>query len=140
VNTNALAVAVAAKAAGISGMRGASPLLPDTIPASPWSIVGAHSATFEMDSANRSRVRYTFPIRCYVERTNDAARTASLVNDLVDAFVLAYSTGLTYGATVAEGRITGWNTDLFAEVGSALYQVIELTLFVLVFDTTAHTP
>jgi hypothetical protein len=62
------------------------------------------------------------------------------VNDLVDAFVTAYRNGLTLGGTVTEARITAWNTDLYAEVGSALYQVVEFTLLVVVTDTTGHTP
>ena len=42
MNTNALATAVAAKGVAIAGMRGTSATTPDTIPASPWLIVGAH--------------------------------------------------------------------------------------------------
>ena len=138
MNTNALATAVAAKAVSITGMRGTSAVVPDTIPASPWLIVGSHSATYE--AGNMDRIRYTFPLRCYVERTADAGRTETTINDLVDAFVTAYRNGLTYGGTVAEGRITGWNTDLYADVGESKYQVVEFTLFVLVTDVTGHTP
>jgi len=138
MNTNALATAVALKGAGIAGLRGYSAVVPDTIPASPWLIVGSHAATYE--AGNMDKVRYTFPLRCYVERTSDSARTQTTINTLVDGFVTAYRNGLTYGGTVAEGRITNWNTDLYAEVGNASYQVVEFTLFVLVLDTSGHTP
>lgn len=138
MNTNALATAIAAKASTISALRGRSAVVPDTIPASPWLVVGSHSATYE--AGNMDRIRYTFPLRVYVERQADAGRTEVIVNDLVDAFVTAYRNGLTYGATVAEGRITAWDTNLYAEVGQATYQVIELSLFVLVTDTSGHTP
>lgn len=138
MDTNALATAIAAKAATIATLRGQSAVIPDTIPASPWLIVGSHSATYE--AGNMDRVRYTFPLRCYVERTADAGRTQTTVNGLVDAFVTAYRNGLTYGGTIAEGKITGWNTDLYAEVGDGFYQVIEFTFAVLVTDTSGHTP
>jgi len=138
MNTNALATAIAAKAVGIAGMRGSSAVVPETIAATPWVIVGSHSATYE--AGNMDRIRYTFPLRCYVERTADSGRTETIINDLVDAFVTAYRNGLTYGGTVAEGRITGWNTDLYASIGDSLYQVIEFSLFVLVTDVTGHTP
>lgn len=137
MNTNALATAVAAKAAGITGLRGYSAAVPDTIPASPWLIVGSHSATTELSGTVTT---FTFPLRCYVERTSDSARTQVIVNDLVDDFVAAYWDGLTYGGTIAVGRITGWNTDLYAEVGQADYQVVEFTFTALVRDTTVHTP
>jgi hypothetical protein len=138
MNTNAVCTAVAAKAAGIAGMRGTSALLPDTIPSSPWLIVGSHAAAY--DAGPMDHIHYTFPLRCYVERAPDSARTQATVNDLVDAFVTAYRNGLTLGGTVTEARITAWNTDLYAEVGSALYQVVEFTLLVVVTDTTGHTP
>lgn len=138
MNTNALATAVAAKAATVTALRGYSAVVPDTIPASPWLIVGSHSAAYE--AGPMDRIRYTFPLRVYVERTADAGRTQTIVNGLVDDMVTAYRNGLTYGGTVAEGRITGWNTDLYAEVGDGFYQVVEFTLFVLVLDTSAHTP
>ena len=137
MNTNALATAVAAKAAGITAIRGSSAVVPDTIPASPWLIVGSHAASAELGGW---KITYTFPLRCYVERAADSARTGVIVNDLVDDFVAAYWNGLTYGGTVAEGRITSWNTDLYTEVGEAFYQVIEFTLQVVVVDTTVHTP
>ena len=138
MNTNALATAIAAKAAGIATMRGTSATVPDTIPATPWAVVGPHSATFE--AGPMAKVRYTFPIRCYVQRSSSAQRVQVAANDLVDAFVVAFRDGLTYGGTVAEGRITSWDTDLYTEIGEASYQVIEFSLFVLVLDTTGHTP
>jgi hypothetical protein len=138
MNTAALSTAIAAKASTIVGLRGYSGALPETLPASPWLIVGSHRATYE--AGNMDKIRYTFPLRCYVERTADAARTQTTINGMVDAFVTAYRNGLTYGSTVAEGRITGWNTDLYTEVGEASYQVVEFTLTVLVIDVTGHTP
>lgn len=138
MNTNALATAIAAKAAAIAGMRGTSAVTPETIPATPWTVVGPHSAAYE--AGPMDKVRYTFPLRCYVQRTSSAERVQVTANDLVDAFVTAFRNGLTYGGTVAEGRITSWDTDLYATVGEAEYQVIEFSLFVLVIDTTGHTP
>jgi hypothetical protein len=138
MNTNALATAIAAKAAAIATMRGTSATVPDTIPATPWAVVGPHSATY--DAGPMDKIRYTFPIRCYVQRTSSAERVQVAANDLVDAFVAAYRNGLTYGGTVAVGRIQSWDTDLYAEIGEAAYQVIEFSLFVLVLDTTGHTP
>lgn len=138
MNTNALCTAVAAKASTVTALRGYSAVVPDTIPSSPWLIVGSHSATYE--AGNMDKIRYTFPLRVYVERAADSARTQVVVNDLVDAMVTAYRNGLTYGGTVAEARVTAWNTDLYVEVGGALYQVVEFTLFALVLDTAGHTP
>ncbi len=136
MNTNALATAIVAKAAGITAMRGASDTVPDTIPASPWTVLGSNAGTIE----GGYRINYTFPLRCYVERTADAGRVAHTVNDLVDAFVAAYRDGLTLSGTVAESRITAWNSDLYAEVGKSEYQVIEFSLLVVLLDMAPHTP
>ena len=84
-------------------------------------------------------INYTFPIRCYVERTSNADTVAATVNDLVDAFVVAYEKGITLGGTVAQAQITGWNTDLYAEIGEASYQVIEFTLTALLRESSDYT-
>lgn len=138
MNTNALCAAVAVKAAAAAGIRGASALLPDTIPGSPWAVVGPHRATYS--AGNMDRIDYTFPIGVYVERTADDARAEAIINNLVDAFVTAFRNGLTYGGTVAEGRITGWDTNLYAEVGGVRYWVVEFSLAVTVLDMSGHTP
>jgi hypothetical protein len=138
MNTNALATAVAAKATSVTGVRGSSAAVPDTIPASPWVVVGPHSGTIE--AGNMDRIRYTFPLRAYVQRTADDARTQTAINDLVDAMITGYRNGLTYGGTTADCHVTAWNTDLYAEVGEAFYQVVEFTMTALVIDTSGHTP
>ena len=104
--------------------------------ASTISLAGATTTIARLPETpvKMDKIRYTFPIRCYVERTADAGRESATINGLVDAFVTAYRNGLTYGGTVAEGRITAWNTDLYAEVGQSRYRVVEFTLFVLVLD------
>jgi hypothetical protein len=136
MNTNTLAAAVVAKAAGIAGMRGTSPTAPDTIPASPWTIVGAHQAV--MDGIT---THITFPLRVYVERVTDDARTQAVVNDLVDAMVAAYWDGITIGGTVAQARIVAWNTDLWnPDIGGVAYQVPEFTLVVTILNFNPHTP
>lgn len=140
MNTNAVAVAVAAKAAGVAGIRGTSPRPPDKIPSSPWAIVGSHQAVNSGGNIGQRSIRYTFPVRVYVERTSDADRVAATINDLVDAFVVAYEAGITLGGTVTQAQITAWNTDLYAEVADAEYQVIEFTLTVLVQEASGYTP
>ena len=140
MNTNAVCTAVAAKAVGIAGVRGASSVVPETIPAAPWVIVGSHSATSGGGTMGRRRIDYTFPLRCYVERTADAGRTETMVNDLVDAFVNAYEAGINYGGTATEGRITSWNTDLYASIGGSDYQVIEFSLSMRVDESSNFSP
>ena len=140
MNTNAVCVAVAAKAAGVGGIRGTSPRPPDKIPSSPWAIVGSHSADSSGGTIGMRYIEYTFPILVYVERTADAERTSAIVNDLVDAFVVAFEAGITLGGTVARAAITGWKTDLYAEVAEASYQVIDFTLSVVVQEASAYTP
>jgi len=140
MNTNAICVAVAAKAAGVAGIRGTSPRPPDTIPASPWAVVGSHHAESAGGTLGRRRIDYTFPIHAYVERTADADQTSTVINNLVDAFVVAFEAGITLSGTVAKAEIVQWNTDLYAEVGQAQYQVIDFTLSVLVQEPSAFTP
>jgi hypothetical protein len=140
MNTNAVCVAVAAKASGVAGIRGSSPRPPDKIPSSPWAVVGSHQAASTGGNLGMRNIHYTFPIHVYVERTADADRTSAVVNDLVDAFVVAFEAGITLGGTVARAAIDGWNTDLYAEVAEASYQVIDFTLSVVVQEASAYTP
>ncbi len=137
MSTQAIAAAVAAKTAAVTGMRGASANTINALPASPWAVVGNHRGTFEAGAFEE--MTYTFTMHTFVERTGDDDQTQATVNDLLDAIIAAFRSGITLGTTVAQTRITAWNTDLYQETATAKYQVLETTLEILVKSGRTYT-
>ena len=120
---------IAAIAATVTGVVGTSANVPETIPATPWAIVGNHHATFAAGA--NERIDYTFPVRFYVERVASDAQTSTVINGLIDAMMVAFRTGMTLGGIVDGLYITDWNSDLYAEVGGSRYQVLEANVHVI---------
>ncbi len=137
MNTQAVAAGIAARVATITTVRGASATPSDAVPASPWAVVGNHHGTLEAGSFER--VTYIFPLRIYVERTADDARTGAIVNGLVDELVAAFRSGITLGAVVAQTRVTDWDTGTYVETDEAAYQCLDANIEVLVASGQSYT-
>jgi hypothetical protein len=129
--------AVVAKAATITGMRGTSAKMPDSIGATPWTVVGPHSG--ELSPGSWEKYVYSFPLYCYLERTADDARTQAILNDLLDAFIIAYRSGISLGGTVAQTLVRSWNTDRYTEISTSKFQILELTVETTVVGGQTYT-
>lgn len=138
LNPNDIAGFIANKAAGISGVRGASPNSIDTIPGTPWAYVGAvHQGSIIPGSWERTRMDY--PLRLLIARTADAARNDQTVNSFVASFIAAFRSQGTESATVASTVITYFSTDYSETVGGEDYDGIEFTVEVVVNSAVGYT-
>ena len=139
MDVNAIANYIATKAGGISGIRGASGQSVDTIPAAPYVVVGAvHQGSIIPGSWERTRM--DFPVRLFIARTADAARTDSTVNSFVNAFIAEFRTQGTESGAVASTVITYFSTDYEETVGGEDYDGIEFTVEVVVNSAVGYTP
>lgn len=139
MDVDAIASFIATKAAGVAGVRGASPRPIDTLPATPYAVVSPVRSG-SVIPGSWERVHMTFPLRLYVARTADASRTASLVNGFVAAFIAAFRAGGTESSTVSSTLITSWDTDVYEEVGAELYQCVDFAIEVVSTSAAGYTP
>lgn len=138
MDIDAIASFLATKAAGVAGVRGASARPVDTLPGTPYAVVGAVRSG-SIIPGSWERVHMTFPVRLYVARTSDAARTASTVNGFVDSFIGAFRTGGSESGTVSSTLITSWDTDVYEQVGAELYQCVDFDIEVVVTSAAGYT-
>lgn len=127
--TNDVCDAVALKAGGIAGMAGTSARAPETIPSSPWMVVGSHSAVYTPGNPRESIV-YQFPLRLYVERLGDDADTLTTTNDLIELVIAAFAVNVTLagGQNTTSCFIRSWDTNKWDTIGSAMYQATDFRL------------
>lgn len=137
---NAIAQWVATTAQGAdSRIRGSSPYPLDTIPGTPYAVVGPPPQTTVIHGS-WERVHIGFPLRIYVGRIADASRNSQLVTGMVGNLIAAFRLGGTEGGTVASSLLDDIKTDIYEEIGSERYQVIDATVNVVVNDATGYTP
>lgn len=135
MSTNDIASDLAAQCTNI--VRAVSPVPVDGIGPSPFAMVADHEGTIE--PGNWERIDYLFPVNVYVERTADDARTAETLNDLLDALIAAFRTGIKLAGTVSQALLIGWKTDAYTETETARYKVLQLTVRVTVAQGRAYT-
>jgi hypothetical protein len=132
VDLNLIAQNVAAVASSISGVRGASPWEVDTIPATPYAVVGMSRA--QIIPGDRQVTNMTMPLRLYVERIADSARDAKTTNTYVATFVTTFAKDQSLAAAVTDSYIAAWDSDVFYAIGGALYAAVDFTLSVTVHE------
>lgn len=138
--TNDIAAAVAAKVGAVSGMRGCSPRDPDTLPATPWAVLGLPKVT--VSAGSWERIDLAFPLRVYAARVSDDPRVTAGVYDQFDLLLDALRTGISYGLSgsgVAQGLLDDVDFDRFWEIGGETYQGFEGTLTVTVAAGRTYT-
>ena len=120
--------AIIAKAAGVNGIRGAFPRVPETIPATPAVVLG--QMTWTTIPGDRERTTYTFDLLLYVERTSTDDRVISTTDDLVDLIQAAYASGITLGqgGQTTQCVIRGGSSNEWVSIGEALYLVTKFQL------------
>lgn len=143
---NLVAQALATKAAGISGMAGASPTPIDSLNAPPWAVVGPPKGQLFQPGAEE-RMFLVYPIRVYVARLASSDRDQVAINDFTDLFILGWrdtsagGLGITLGlaGTVMEALLLSWDTDKFATVGQEEYAVVDFVCRVEVARQATYT-
>lgn len=138
-DVSTIAQFVATKAAGVSGIRGASPSPVDTLPGTPYAVVQP-VRTGSVIPGSWERVHMTFPLRIYIGRIADAVRTQGLINPFVNDVLAAFRTSGTESGTVASTLVTTWESDLYEVVGSETYQVLQFEVEVIVNNAVGYTP
>ena len=137
---NAIAQWVATTAQGADPqIRGSSPEPLDTIPGTPYAVVGPPGEITVLHGS-WERVHIPYPLRVYVGRLADASRSTKTVNSMIGNLIAAFRLGGTEGGTVASSLLDGIRSDLYEDLGSERYQVIDATVNVVVNDATGYTP
>ena len=106
----AIADAVAAKFAGITGIRGASAEVPDAIGFTPYVVVFPPNGTLSRP-LSQDVVETDFPCHLYLDRPGDTGRTLQKVYPYIQSVVTAWRTGITLGAIVTESFVESWEVD-----------------------------
>ncbi len=139
MDVNAIAQFIANKAAGVSGVRGASPGPVDTIPATPYAVVlPVQDGSIIPGSWERRRMH--FPVWLLIGRVADAARNQSSINGYVENMLATYRTSGTESGTVASTVVTTYRTDQYVTVGAEDYQFLEFIVEVVVNSSAGYTP
>lgn len=131
------ATSVVGGTATITTMRGSSPTPLSTLPAAPWTVIGPPKG--QITPAMEEVLHITFPMRIYTGKLASDDRTQHDTNEWLDAFLLAYRTGITLGGIVSEATIRTWNTDVFYEINGEPYQAVDFTVEVWTTRATTYT-
>jgi len=139
MDANAIATWISNTAAGVLGIRGASPTPLDSIPVTPYAVVGPIAGATVIPGS-WERVHLPYPLRIYVGRISGAGRDDNLVLSLVNGLIAAFRFGGTESGTVASSLLTHFDTALMEELGGTAYRVIDATVEVVVNSGSGYTP
>ena len=136
---NLVATALAADASAVATISGASATPVDTLPNTPYVVIGPPRGTIITGSWERLFIVY--PMHLFYARTSTADRDQVALNDLVDLFISGFRTGITQGvAGVVEAVIASWDTNKVQDVGGESYQLVEFLICVEVDRAATYTP
>lgn len=136
--TNTTATNLASALAAISGVRGASSVPPDTIPGTPYCVVGAPKG--KLTPGSWEIIEYTFPVDYLIARTSSEDRDQKTINDALDAVIAAFRSGITLSGAVDYALIDTFDTEKFYKgPGNEDYQSIQFTVQVLVATGETYT-
>ncbi len=135
---NQIATGLAALAASVTGMTGCSPVPVETIPNTPYGVIGPPKGSL-LQPGSWERLLLQYPMRIYVCRVGTPDRDQVVVSDLVDLFLVTFRTGIELGTIVTEAIIKTWDTDRFYTVGGEDYQAIDWLVGVEVERPATYT-
>lgn len=132
--TNSIASALATKLAAVSGMVGAAPTGTDTVPDTPYAVLGPAHGLLDPGSWETEVVE--FPLTVFVSAIVEEQDSLAAAYDLKDAIQTALRSGISLGlggSGVAQSLLTEWTTDgVYTEMGGQSYQALEGTIAVTV--------
>lgn len=135
---NLVATALAADAAAVTGISGASPAPLETLPGTPYVVIGPPRGSIVTGSWERLFIFY--PMHLFYARVQTPALDQVAINDLLDLFIAQFRTGITMGvAGVVEVVIASWDTNKEMAVGDMDYQLIEFVVSVEVDRPASYT-
>ena len=135
---NTIASQIATTVAGVTSVQACSPTPVDSIPATPFGVVGPPKGQL-FQPGSWERLLLQFPLRIYVSRIASADRDQTTTNDFLDNFLTAFRTGITLGGNVQQCVIVSWDTDRFYTVNNEDYQAIDFVLSVEVERSATYT-
>ena len=124
---------IAAVASTLSGVRGASGQGLDTIPVTPYVVVGLPTG-LNVIPGNRQVTNIDFPLHLYIERVSGEKRDIRALYNWIPTFVNAYAADQSLGNVVSDCYITAWDTNVVDTVGGEDYRVVDFTLSVTVHE------
>ena len=119
---------VATVAASISGIRGATGQEPDSIPMTPYVVVGLPKAL--VIPGDRTVTTMDLPMYVLIERLSGAQRDLRIAYGFVPTFVTTFAVNQSLSGTVQDATITGWDTNTEYTIAGATYWAVEFTLTV----------
>lgn len=136
---NLVANALAADAAAVAGVIGSSAVPVDSLPNTPFVVVGPPRG--QITTGSWERLFIVFPMHLFYGRLSSADRDQVAINDLLDLFIAQFRTGITMGvAGVVEAVIASWDTNKEQDVAGESYQLIEFQVSVEVDRPASYTP
>ncbi len=136
--TNAIKTAVKAKLAATAGILYAYDRLQDTLAGSPAAIMGDHSHSLEPGSWER-RV-WTFGITIAVSsQDRDFADVDTAMNDVLDALIAEFRSGVQLGNTVMASLLDGWDLGRFETIGGEEWWLRPVSLRVFTAAGATYT-
>lgn len=128
--TNSIATALATKLAAVSGMVGAAPTGTDTVPDTPYAVLGPAHGTVGPGGWETESI--VFPLTVFVSAIVEGQDSLAAAYDLKDAIQTALRSGIALGLAgsgVAQSVLTDWTTDgVYTELGGQTYQALEGTI------------
>jgi hypothetical protein len=136
---NLVAQGLAADAAAVAGIQGASATPVDALPATPFVVIGPPRGS--MVGGSWERLFLIYPMHLFFIRAASADRDQVAINDFCDLFITGFRTGITLGvAGVVEALIASWDTNKEQDVNGDTYQLIEFVVSVEVDRPASYTP
>lgn len=138
VTNTAAANLAAALAAEVAGLRGASATPLDTLPGTPYAVVGAPKGN--VTPGSWEIIEYIFPVDFLISRTVSEARDQVACNDLLDLVMVSLRTGISLSGAVAYILPGNFDTNTFYTIGSEAYQSVRMELTAAIVTGQTYTP
>lgn len=136
---NLVATALATDAAAVTGIAGSSPTPIETLPGTPYVVIGPPRG--QIVTGSWERMFLVYPMHLFYARVQNPNLDQTSLNDYCDLFITQFRTGITMGvAGVVEAVIASWDTNKEMTVGDEDYQLIEFLVSVEVDRAATYTP
>lgn len=133
---------IATIAGTITGIRGASGQELDTIPGTPYVVVGLPKA-LEVLPGNRQITNMAIPVYLLIERLSDQKRDLRVAYGYVPTFVTTFASNQGLSSALPTGTIdayvNAWDTNTTYSIGGATYWAVDFTLYVTVHEPVTQS-
>lgn len=109
---------------------------PDALASTPCAV--ACQPRGDITPGSRQVAVIAFPVRFYVERVADDARSSVLANGLVNGFITALALHSSQTGLWTEIQRIAFDADVYYEVAGARYLAVDFTITILVRETATY--